>query len=109
MSITTAEPPLRVPITVASKKGVSWLNETAAHRRVLLTRHNRVNSVVDSAERLDETARVVQTARREVVEAFSDLASARTTGLSLSEVCAELGLDEARVRARARELADGQR
>lgn len=105
----TTEPPLRVPITVASKKGVSWLNETAAHRRVLLTRHNRVNSVVDSAERLDETARLVQTTRREVVDAFSDLASTRTTGLSLSKVCAELGLDEARVHARARELADGQR
>lgn len=89
--------PLRVPIQEAAKRGVSWLNETAHDRRVLLTRFGRVDAVVDSAERLDETAAKVQRASREVVERFADLGSGRSSRWSLEEVCTKLGIDPERV------------
>lgn len=95
---------LRVPIQTASKRGVSWLNETASERRVLLTKFGRVDSVVDSAERLDETVEKVEIAAREVVERFADLAADRSSKWSLEEVCAKVGLDAERVRVRARSL-----
>lgn len=103
-SVPTTEPPLRVPITVAASRGVSWLNETAATRRVLLTRFGKVDSVVDSAERLDAAAAMVATARAEVVEAFADTALARGGRRSLEEVCEHLGIDVENVRARSRQL-----
>ena len=96
--------PLRVPIQEASKRGVSWLNDTASERRILLTRVGRVNAVIDSAERLDETAAKVEAARREVVEQFADMALDRSSSWSLDEVCTKLGLDVDRVRARAAAL-----
>lgn len=103
--MTTTEPPLRVPVTVAASRGVSWLNETAATRRVLLTRFGRVDSVVDSAERLDAVAGILADARREVVEAFADAALGRSSGRrSLDEVCAHLGIDPERVRAQSQQL-----
>lgn len=102
--MSVPEGPLRVPISEATKRGVSWLNETAASRRVLLTRFGRVNTVVDTAERLDATAALVDAARREVVEAYAGQAFSRARRLRLDEVCAKLGLDADRVRARAAEL-----
>lgn len=99
--------PLRVPISAAAKRGVSWLNEQAGDRRVILTRFGRPGAVVESAERLDETARIVREARREVVESMCDVAAERAgTRRGLTEVCEALGLDPERVRARARELAE---
>jgi PHD/YefM family antitoxin component YafN of YafNO toxin-antitoxin module len=97
--------PLKVPITTAAERGVSWLNETAEQRRVILTRFGQPGAVVDSAARLDETARVVTTARQEIVEQLAELAAGRTEGRSLDDVCARLGIDADRVRKRASELA----
>lgn len=102
--MSAPERPLRVPISEATKRGVSWLNETAASRRVLLTRFGRVNTVVDTAERLDASAAKVEAARREVVEAYADHGLARARTLTLEEVCARLGLEAERVRGRAAEL-----
>lgn len=102
--MSVPERPLRVPISEATKRGVSWLNETATERRVLLTRFGRVNAVVDSAERLDATAAKVDAARREVVEAYADQALRRARRLRLEDVCAKLGIDADRVRARAAHL-----
>lgn len=93
-----------MPIQEAAKRGVSWLNETAKDRRVLLTRFGRVAAVVDSAERLDETVAKVELASREVVERFADLGLGRSSHWSLEEVCSKLGIDSGRVRRRAQEL-----
>lgn len=98
------EPPLRVPIQEASRRGVSWLNETAAERRILLTKFGRVVAVLDSAERLDATAEKVDVAAREVVEQFADLGLARSGRRSLDDVCATLGIDPERVRERSARL-----
>ena len=83
---------------------MSWLNDTASERRILLTRFGRVNAVIDSAERLDESAAKVEAARREVVDQFADLALDRSSKWSLEDVCTKLGLDVDRVRARAAAL-----
>ena len=100
--------PLRVPIAAAAERGVSWLNDLAAERRVVLTKYGRPSAVVDSAERLDTTARMVGEARREVVERLGEVAAGRARAWhELDVVCERLGVDPARVRARARQLDAG--
>lgn len=93
---------LRMPITVASRRGVSSLASTAADRRIVLTNHGRVVAVVDSAERLDESVRLMRDAAAAVVDSFADVALERAPAkLDLEAVCRRLGLDAALVRERA--------
>jgi len=96
--------PLRVPISVASKRGVSWLNATAAAQRVVLTRFGTPQAVVDSAERIDNGAARIRDAARVVVERYADAGLDRAEKASLADVCAKLGLDPTRVRARVEVL-----
>lgn len=98
--------PLRVPISVASRRGVSWLSETAAGRRVVLTRFGAVQAVVDSAERIDEGAARIRDAARLVVERYAEAGLGRANTVALADACAKLGLDPARVRARAEALRE---
>jgi len=93
-----------VPITEAAKRGVSWLNETAGQRRVMLTRFGRVDSVIDSAERLDASAETIAAAARAVVEHVAGDSLNPGATYSLDAVCDKLGLDVARVQARAAQL-----
>ncbi|MEX2621621.1 MAG: hypothetical protein WD250_15500 [Egibacteraceae bacterium] len=95
--------PLKVPISAAADRGVSWLNETAQKQRVILTRFGKPGAVVDSAERLDEMARAVSATRREIVEQLADLAQGRVKAHSLDEVCDRLGISVERVHERARD------
>lgn len=102
-----SETPLRVPIAAAAERGVSWLTDLAAKRRVLLTRYGRPAAAVDSAERLDETARLVGEARREITARLADVAAGRVGAWhALDPVCERLGIDPKRVQDRARQLAD---
>lgn len=102
----SSEPtPLRVPISAAAERGVSWLNEQAMDRRVILTKYGRPSAVIDSADRLDQTARVVREARREVVEQMCEVAAGRAGRThALDAVCERLGIDLERVHERARQL-----
>lgn len=102
--MSSAEP-LRVPIQVASQRGISWLNEQAATRRILLTRFGKVASVIDSAERIDEAVSRLEVAAREVTDSFCDRASDRTPTVDLETLCSRLGLDPQRIRRRAEELS----
>ncbi len=98
--------PLRVPISAAAERGISWLNEQAAHRRVVLTKYGRPSAVIDSADRLDETTRLVRETRREVVEQMCEVAAGRAGRThALDTVCDKLGVDLERVHERARQLA----
>jgi prevent-host-death family protein len=92
---------LRMPVTTASRKGVSKLAAEAEEHRVILTSHGRPVAVVDSAERLDEDLRLVREASWSVVEAAGDLALGRSNRFALEEVCAKLNVDPRRVRASA--------
>ena len=90
-----------MPMSTASRKGVSAVAVAAGEQRIVLTSHGRVVAVVESAERLDEQARQVREARLAVLDAAADLVSARGSKHSLDEVCARLGIDPVRVRERA--------
>jgi hypothetical protein len=102
--MSSAEP-LRVPIQVASQRGVSWLNEQAATRRILLTRFGKVASVIDSADRIDAALARLEVAAREVTDNFCDRASNRTPTVDLETLCSRLGLDPVQIRRRAEEIA----
>ena len=93
---------VRMPITVAARRGVSAIAADAALHRVVLTNHGRAVAVVDSAERIDESLRHVREAARAVTEAFADTALTRNpAAFDLDSVCARLGLDAGDVRRRA--------
>lgn len=95
---------VRMPVSVASRKGVSALTHEVAGYRVVLTSLGRAVAVVDTAERIDEDLRKVREAARLVVESLAENAKDRSTMLDLDEVCARLGINVADVRARAQQL-----
>ena len=94
----------RVPITTASRRGVSRLAADSEKNRVALTSHGRVVAVVDSAERLDADARLIRESTAAVLDAAADLSSGRGKTFTLAETCQKLGIDPERVHARAEEL-----
>jgi DNA-directed RNA polymerase specialized sigma24 family protein len=96
---------VRMPVSVAARKGVSALTHEAADHRIILTSLGRPVAVVDSAERLDEDLRRIRDAARIVVGAYADAVTLRTERFSLAEVCAKLGLSTAAVESRAAELS----
>jgi prevent-host-death family protein len=98
---------IRMPVSSAARKGVSGVIAAAEEHRVILTSHGRPLAVVDSAERLDESARQLREAALAVLDAAADLVSQRSPKLSLVEVCDRLGLDAAQVQARVRHRLEG--
>lgn len=105
-SIANMSESVRMPVSVASRKGVSALTHEVAGYRVVLTSLGRAVAVVDSAERIDEDLRKVREAARLVVESLAETAKGRSTKLNLEEVCARLKINVADVRARAQQLQD---
>lgn len=95
---------VRMPISVAARKGVSAVAAEAAEHRVILTSLGRPVAVVDAAERLDEDIRTMRKAARVVVVAAADKVAGRSTRLDLEAVCRSLGLDAEVVRERADQL-----
>lgn len=95
---------VRMPVSIASRKGISALTHEAAGYRVVLTSLGRAVAVVDSAERIDEDLRKVREAARLVVESLAENAKGRSTMLDLDEVCGRLEISVADVRARAHQL-----
>jgi hypothetical protein len=96
-------PSTRMPITTAERKGVSAVAASAEKERVLLTSHGRTVAVADSAERLDESLRVVREAAGAVLDWAASLVSERGDRLTLDEVCARTGVDPDVVRERVRQ------
>lgn len=96
--------PLRVPISEAAKRGISWVGETAAERRVVLTRFGRSTAVVDGAERLDATIAKIDLTAQAITDHFAEVADDRTGRHSFADVIDKLGLDPEAVEARAHEI-----
>lgn len=61
--------------------------------------------MVDSAERLDQSAARIDDAAKVVIEAFSGVSASRTLPNSLDDVCKRLNLDPDKIRERATELS----
>ncbi len=95
---------VRMPVSVASRKGVSALTHEVAGYRVVLTSLGRAVAVVDTAERIDEDLRKIREAARLVVESLAENAMGRSSMLDLDEACVRLGINVADVRARAQQL-----
>lgn len=84
---------LRMPITTASRKGVSALASESADRRVALTSHGRVVAYVDSPQRAEADMQKLRGAAWEVLRRAANLYSDRSEKHSLSEVGERLGID----------------
>ena len=82
---------IRMPVSTASRKGVSAVAAAAADQRVVLTSLGRPVAVVDSAERIDEDMRRLREGARVILDAYATVAASRAKRLSLSEVCDRLG------------------
>lgn len=93
---------LRIPISTASRKGVSGVVGLAEGHTVVLTNHGRAVAKVDSPGQVEESARLLREASLAVIDAAGDLVEQRAHRFSLDEVCARLGLDVGRIR----DLAD---
>lgn len=92
-----------MPLSTASRKGISAVAAASETERIVLTNHGRAVAVVDSAERLDEQARLVRQACQAVLDSAADLVAERGKRFDLDDACLRLGLDPARVRARISE------
>ncbi len=95
---------VRIPVSVASRKGISALAHEAVEHRIVPTSFGRAVAVVDSSERIDRDLRKVREAARLVVESLSETAKGQSTKLNLEEVCAHLEINVADVRVRAQQL-----
>lgn len=92
-------------MSVAAKRGVSWVASESEKQRIVLTRLGRAAAVVESAQQRDADLRLVRETARVVAEAAADQAAAKQRWFTIDEACAQLGIDPAVVRARAAELA----
>jgi PHD/YefM family antitoxin component YafN of YafNO toxin-antitoxin module len=100
---------LRMPVSTASRKGVSGVVRAAEQQRVVLTSHGRAVAVVDSAANLDEDIRRLREASLAVLDAAADLVAGRSVKFSLDDVCARLGMDADQIRSLAEKRAKGAR
>lgn len=82
--------PLRMPATMATKKGAGYLAEKAADRTVVLTNHGKPTAIVMSPEHFDELERSLRAAAEELVRGISTLVAARSEFHSLDEARAQL-------------------
>ena len=105
----TNSPSIRMPITVASRKGVSALAAEASHSRVILTNHGRPVAIVDSAERIDQDLRRLREASAAILDVAADLVSQRSEKFDFDAVCSRLGLDASSIRSKAQLERNRQR
>ena len=98
---TIADMTLRMPMSTASRKGISGVVSAAEEQRVVLTSHGRAVAVVDSAGNLDEDIRRMREASLAVLDAAADLVAGRCMKFSLEDVCARLGMDAGQIRSLA--------
>lgn len=97
---------IRIPITLASRKGISAIANQAIEQRIILTSHGRTVAVVDGPERLDEDLRKMRESARAVADSAAEaILQRRPAQLNLEELCQRLEIDVLRVRARAKRLA----
>ena len=94
-------PTVRIPVSIAARKGISGVIAASEQDTVVLTSHGRAVAFVDGGATKDEDARELRGAALAVLDAAAALVSQRGKSFDLDEVCARLGVDAARVRARA--------
>lgn len=88
-----------MPITTASRKGISALTHSAEQQRIALTNHGRVVAYVDSPNRAEADMRKIRGAAWEILQKAANLYSDRSEKHDLEEVSARLGFDLDELRA----------
>jgi len=78
--------PLRMPATMATKKGAGFLAEKAAERTVVLTNHGKPTAVVMSPEQFDELERSLRHAADQLVQSAAALVAEKSEFHSVDEV-----------------------
>lgn len=78
--------PLRMPATVATKKGAGYLAEKAAEHTVVLTNHGKPSAVVMSPERFDDLERSLRLAADQMIQGISQLVAERSEFHTVDEV-----------------------
>lgn len=82
---------LRVPATLANRKGAAYVTAQAQEQPVVVTSHNKPVSVTLSPERYDELIRTVRETQDEVLANAAALVADRATFRSLGEARGRLG------------------
>ena len=93
---------MRIPIALASRKGVSGLASLSQDKRLLLTSHGRPVAVVESADRIDAEIQRRREAAWAVLAAAANLVADRSEKFDFGTACAKVGVDPERARQRAR-------
>ena len=78
--------PLRMPATMATKKGAGYLAEKASERTVVLTTHGKPTAVVMSPEHFDELERSLRAAADQLVQGVANLVAERSEFRPVDEV-----------------------
>lgn len=100
--------PVRVPINVASRKGVSWLADSSARQPIVLTKFGNPVAMVASRDDLEALNRAVSDAASSVLGAAADVTADRAKfSFSLDDACARLGLDADEVRRHGADHRNG--
>lgn len=76
---------LRVPSTLATRKGTGFLAEKAAKETVVLTNHGKPTAVVMSPENYDEMQRSLRAAADRIISGVADVVAEGTTFRSVDE------------------------
>lgn len=82
---------LRVPATVANRRGAAFVTAKAQEQPVVITNHNKPVSVTLSPERYDEMIRTVRETQDHVLASAASLVADRSTFHSLDEARSRLG------------------
>ncbi len=82
--------PLRMPATLATRKGAGYLADQAGERTVILTNHGRETAVVMSPEHYDELVRALRAAADRLVSGVADLVADRSEFRSIDDARARL-------------------
>lgn len=83
-------PTVRIPATLATKKGAAYLADQATRNTVVVTNHGKPTAVVMSPEEYDEHLRILRDAAHRMTSGIADLLAERSTFLSVAEARARL-------------------
>lgn len=82
---------LRIPATLANRKGAAYVTAKAQEQPVVVTSHNKPVSVTLSPERYDDLVRTVRETQDQVLASAAALVADRSTFRTLDEARAKLG------------------
>jgi hypothetical protein len=93
--------PIRMPVAIASRRGISGVIAAASAQPVQLTSHGRVVAVVQAPELTEELFRQVRELQLALLDAGADAVASSGEDFDLTQLCQRLGINEKEVRSKA--------